>query len=83
MGETFDPDKVNVVFTPTSVVKETIFGLDAAAECAEPLGGWFYDSPTAPTKVVACPQSCTKIQADQNAKIDVSFGCKRERPPIM
>jgi hypothetical protein len=83
MGETFDPDKVNVVFTPTSGVKETIFGLDAAAQCAEPLGGWFYDSPTAPTKVVACPQSCTRIQADQSAKIDISFGCKRERPPIM
>lgn len=80
MGQTFDPDKVNVVFTPTSGVQETIFGVDDVAQCNPTLGGWFY-SPDK-TKVVACPQSCTKIQADDNAKIDVSFGCKRERPPI-
>lgn len=79
MGKTFEKNLVNVDFTPTSGVKETIFKVTKES-CQEPAGGWYYDLEDAPTKVVACPQSCAKIQADDNAKIDIAFGCESKRP---
>jgi hypothetical protein len=78
-GKTFEKEKVNVDFTPTSGVKETIFKVTKDT-CQDPAGGWFFDNESAPTTVVACPQSCTKIQADNNAKIDIAFGCESKRP---
>jgi hypothetical protein len=71
---------VNVEFTPTSGVKETIFRVDSKDACQDPAGGWYYDNGDAPTTVLACPQSCTKIQADNNAKIAIAFGCASKRP---
>jgi hypothetical protein len=81
-GKTFDPDAVNVRYTSGKGVTDTLFGVGSAAECTDQYGGWFYDDPTHPTRVVACPQSCKTIQADDSARIDVLFGCARERPPI-
>jgi hypothetical protein len=78
-GQTFDKKKVNVDFTPTSGVKETIFKVTKES-CQDPAGGWYYDNEEAPTTVLACPQSCTKIQSDNNAKIAIAFGCESKRP---
>jgi hypothetical protein len=39
--------------------------------------GWHYDDPGKPSKIVACPQTCTEMQAGgATAKVDVLFGCK-------
>ncbi|HVU04914.1 MAG TPA: hypothetical protein VHE30_24355 [Polyangiaceae bacterium] len=80
-GSTFNANKVNVEFTPTSGVVETIYGVANQGECQDPVGGWFFDDPNAPSKVIACPASCTKMQADQNARVDVVFGCDTKHPP--
>jgi hypothetical protein len=80
-GEKLDPGKVNVTFTPTSGVPETIYALGGSPECTDATGGWFYDDPAAPRQVLACPSSCTRMQADLNAKVDVAFGCDSKRPP--
>jgi hypothetical protein len=73
-GETFDPEKVNVEFTSAGGSTGTIYHVDSAADCG-PQGGWYYDDPAAPTKVLVCPSTCSAIQADPGGTIDVLFGC--------
>jgi hypothetical protein len=82
-GQKLDPDKVNVRFTPSSGTPETLYALDDKSACTDNLGGWYFDNRSAPTQVLACPSSCTRMQADQNAKVDVLFGCARTPPPLM
>ncbi|HMI85316.1 MAG TPA: hypothetical protein VK550_14570, partial [Polyangiaceae bacterium] len=74
-GQTFDPRLVNVIYTPDGAAPRDLFNVPTAADCGTQ-GGWFYDDNTNPTKVLACPSSCTEIQTDLKAKIAVAFGCK-------
>jgi hypothetical protein len=65
-------------------VKEDFLGLNGPQECTDKFGGWYYDNhgnPSAPeTKVVACPQACTRIQADDRATMQIIFGCDKKIP---
>jgi hypothetical protein len=38
-------------------------------------GGFYYDNPSAPTKITLCPTSCDAVQADGQAKVEVLLGC--------
>jgi hypothetical protein len=80
-GETLDPSLVNVQYTPSSSgVEETVVNHDNGGACAGG-EGWHYDNNTAPTRVIACPATCTRLQADPNAKLDVLFGCQTINSP--
>jgi hypothetical protein len=74
-GESLDPDKVNVLFTPGTATQETIGRVDDPSECATVTDGWYYDDPANPTKVLVCPQTCARIQGVDGARIDIQFGC--------
>jgi Mg-chelatase subunit ChlD len=75
MGEMLDPNKVNVQYTPMGMGMPTdIPRADNLQDCGS-TAGWYYDSPQDPTKITLCPASCTTIQADSLAKVDVAFGC--------
>jgi hypothetical protein len=82
-GESLDPNKVNVLYTSGTGGTQTIFGVPAA-ECppASEFLGWYYDNPTHPQQVIACPETCAVLQGDDGAQIEVQFGCDREPPPI-
>ena len=44
----------------------------------DPAGGWYYDKNPAsgtPTKITACPASCSMFQTDLNGHVDVVLGC--------
>ena len=71
-GETLDLQKVNVSFTTGAGVKN---GLAYDEECKA--GGWKFDTPTAPTKIVLCPASCDTLKADPKGSVSVEFGCER------
>jgi hypothetical protein len=75
-GKLLDPNKVNFSYTPKGIGSPKMLPrVDSIIDCgAEP--GWFYDSNAAPTKIILCPASCSTVQADTNAKVDVHFGCK-------
>ncbi len=68
-GQTLDVKKVNVLITIGGTEANPIY--DAACKA----DGWHYDNPSAPTKVILCPNTCTKVQADPAAKVDLLFGC--------
>jgi hypothetical protein len=77
-GSMLDEDKVNFSYTPKGVgAPKILLRANNLADCAgEP--GWFFDSNSAPTKIILCPASCATVQADGNAKVDALFGCKSQ-----
>jgi len=83
MGETLDPDYVNVEFLDQGVgVPETIYHVDSAADCDPLLGGWYYDDNNTPKNIILCPLSCNKVSAaPEGSKINLLFGCETEVIP--
>ena len=59
-------------YSPSSGQPQT-FTYDAS--CMLSSGGWHYDNATMPTKIVLCPSTCTAVQADAGASIDIVLGC--------
>jgi hypothetical protein len=74
-GKTLDPDLVNVAYTKAEGEKPTTLVRVANAAACTAAGGWYYDNPTAPKFIELCPASCTEVQAQVGAKVDVQFGC--------
>lgn len=69
---------VNVTFSQGKTKAETFFYVDSADECQlSPERGWYYDDAKHPEQVVLCPQTCERVSAASDAKMDVAFGCKR------
>ncbi len=76
-GGELDPSKVNVALV--SGPDETLLPrVNDAAACGAD-GGWYYDNPAMPTKVILCKSSCDAAQAtigpDKAGGIQVRFGC--------
>ena len=74
-GMKVDTTKVQVVYSPaTTGTPEEVPSIDGLAACANnPNGGWYYDYPANPSKIVVCPCTCARFQA---GKVDVRLGCK-------
>jgi hypothetical protein len=82
MGETFDPGKTDVQLTLDGSLQQ-LGKAKTDADCGM-RDAWHYDDEAAPQRVVACAATCTRIQAAQNAKVDVLFGCDTETlPPLL
>jgi len=74
-----DFKQVNVQFTSGSNSVTTIPHAppDGAGGC-DARGGWYYDKDPAtgtPTKITACPTTCSMFQTDLNGHVDVILGC--------
>jgi hypothetical protein len=74
-GKDLEPGKVNFTYTPKGIgMPKTLLRAEDLADCGgKP--GWYYDSNLKPTKVILCPASCSTVEADLNAKVEVLFGC--------
>jgi hypothetical protein len=51
-----------------------VYFAESAAACG-PEGGWYYDDPLNPTRVLVCPATCNTITNDLQGRIDILFGC--------
>lgn len=80
MGETLDPTKVNVTYTPTSGSPVTI-EQDTTKPCEGGANGWQYNADK--TKILLCGDICAKLKADTTAKITVELGCATKVKPPM
>ncbi len=79
-----DYGEVNVVYTPGSGAKQTIYYVVNKAGCDPDTGGWYYDTDPAqrtPTRIIMCSKTCETVQADDNAKVDIAIGCKSVTAP--
>ena len=72
VGQVFDRDKVNVRFS-TADTSSTFVRAASAAACID--NSWHFDDAQAPKRLVACPQTCDRIKATPEAKIDLLLGC--------
>ena len=74
-GNMVDPGKINVVYTPGDGSGAITIGqVPSVAECGAK-AAWYYDNPVNPTKITLCPETCSSIQADEQAKLDILVGC--------
>jgi hypothetical protein len=77
-GGTLDKNKVNVSYTPTGGAPQPIGYVSDPSQCPNVQNGWYYDNAANPTKVLACPNTCSVIQqGGAGAKIDITFGCEQ------
>ncbi|MBW2733648.1 MAG: VWA domain-containing protein [Deltaproteobacteria bacterium] len=81
--ETLDLTKINVIFVDGNGTGTLIGKVESSADCGGVEQAWYYDDATNPTKVLVCPQTCTWIQGDSEARIDVKVGCRTEVAPVL
>jgi hypothetical protein len=82
-GQTIAFESVNVRYFSPSGFATNLGKVATQADCASAENGWYYDNETQPTKILACPQTCTGVQAGgAAARIEVLFGCKT-RPAVI
>jgi hypothetical protein len=67
----FEVTSVNVVLTFSG--KDPAF-LPQVKTCGAK-GGWHYDDPANPKRIVLCPATCQALHSDFNAKIEIALGC--------
>lgn len=76
-GQTLDPLKVNVNYTPTAgAVQKLKYDEACAGE------GWRYDDKANPKQVILCPTTCTTAKKDPAAKLSLEFGCVRRSATV-
>lgn len=74
-GQVLDANLINVEFSTAGA--STYFGyVPTPNDCGTLDDAWYYDDPTAPTRVLACPSTCARIRDAITPSIVVSFGCK-------
>lgn len=74
-GNNVDPTKVNVEYTPGGGSGQAIGQVSGPSACGSVADGWYYDDPAMPTSIIFCPQTCTSVQGDPAATIDIVVGC--------
>lgn len=76
-GQVLDPGRINVVVTTTA--SRTVVGNVRDAGACGATGGWHYDNAAHPTRVLLCPATCERAQAELaagSARVEVQFGCQ-------
>jgi hypothetical protein len=68
-GVAIDFNRVNVDFVGADGTRRPLINVD---DCAEDPGGWRYDNPSNPTRILLCPDSCGTLDGD----VEVEFGCE-------
>lgn len=74
-GETFDPTKVNVELHLDGIDESIYFVADEAA-CGGGDGWYYFPDNVNPQTIRICPATCSKVQAAEQASVDILFGCE-------
>ncbi len=81
-----DYGKVNVQFTPNNgQAAESLVYVKSVQNCALAPngGGWYYDDEANATRVLLCPEACTRAKASDKGQLDVAFGCATQAAPTI
>jgi hypothetical protein len=68
-----DPNQIAVQYTPGSGAPIDLTKVNSAGACVA--NAWYYDNST-PPNIVLCPSTCTKVEADPQAQVDILVGCE-------
>lgn len=67
------PKLVNLEFSLDGATATTVPGVGTERACHPEEGGWYYDNPDAPKRLIACPGTCQAF--DDAAEVNVVLGC--------
>lgn len=73
-GQVFVADQVNLAYTPSGAHQTFIPQVADASACG-PDGGWYYNAPSAPTRIETCASTCETLSSDMSGTVSVAFGC--------
>jgi hypothetical protein len=74
-GQPLNPQLVNVKFTPSGGMEQTLGNVADASACGTGMN-WYYDDPMNPTTIFLCPAACDAAKADDQGQIAISVGCQ-------
>ncbi len=74
LGQTIDPDEVNVALHPEGRRAEIIYKMPNSGNCGS--GGWYYDNNEEPTEIRVCPETCSMFGG---GTIEIVVGCGSRR----
>jgi hypothetical protein len=69
-----DPTKVTVQITPALGTVSSIKQVVGAAACTPSDGGWYYDNPVNPIKMILCDSTCFAVHNDVTT-VEFVLGC--------
>ncbi len=70
MGQTIDLDTIEVKYSSMGTPVGTFTQVPTSADCTPT--SFYIDM----NKIVLCPDACTTVQTDPDAKIDIAYGCE-------
>jgi hypothetical protein len=73
-GVEVDAALINVNYTPSGGQPTTLKQVANASACTD-TGGWYYDDPITPTRIVLCTATCSNATLDTAASLDILLGC--------
>lgn len=78
-----DPNKVNVLYTPSGGTAQTLAFSASLEACDAANGGWYFSAGNPPNELTLCPVTCNALKNDPGAQIGVVQGCKTStvQPP--
>ncbi|MGC4093644.1 MAG: vWA domain-containing protein [Polyangiaceae bacterium] len=72
-NEVFNPNKVQVIYTPAVGAPQEVPKIAGAAACdRNPNGGWYYTDPANPKQIDVCPCTCSNFGA---GNVSIAIGC--------
>jgi hypothetical protein len=74
-GNEVDSTQVNLRYTAPGATESTLLGwVPTSADCDPVKGGWYYDDPAVPSRLIACDLSCGTLK-DAGGEVSVVLGC--------
>jgi len=80
-GKVLDFNLVNLLYTDPKGQRTALYNTGDSAGCAASGGGWFYDDPTQPKKILLCESTCNIVKYEIGGQLDYAIGCKTVVPP--
>jgi len=73
-GVQVDPDRVNLRHIASDGTETNLGAVTDRASCDPLKGGWYFDRPSAPTRVITCESSCQRLNK-LGGEVKVLLGC--------
>jgi len=74
-GGTLDYNKINIDYTDSSGTTHHLYQVPNKSQCDPQKGGWYYDDPKAPTKIIVCDSTCNTFKQD-GGQVETRVGCQ-------
>lgn len=76
-----DPSRATVRYTSGTTAPVDLTWVADETECHPDDGGWYYDSVDSPDEIHLCEATCSTVQADLRARLDLLMACAPLPPP--